>query len=98
MLAVVVQHREVERIDALEIFGIEHVLGAGAMDGLGAEIGLEQPQDRAQHRHAGQPEFAALVFQELDQVFFQQRVEHQARASAISASARSSCFFERTIG
>ena len=79
MLAVVVHHRVVERVDALEIFGIEHVLGAGAVDGLGAEIGLEQPQDRPQHRHAGQAELAAFALPALDQVFFEQRIEHQPR-------------------
>ena len=30
MLTVVMQHRVVERVDALEIFGVEHVLGADA--------------------------------------------------------------------
>ena len=78
VLAVVMQHGVVERVDALEIFGIEHVLGADAMDGLGAEIGLEQPQHRPEHRHAGQPELAAFVFQQLDQVFLEQRIEHEA--------------------
>ncbi len=42
MLPVIVQHRVIERVDALEIFGIERVLGADAMAGLGAEIGLQQ--------------------------------------------------------
>ena len=49
MLAVVVEHRVVQRFDALEIFGIEHVLGANTMRRLGAEIGLEYAQDRTQH-------------------------------------------------
>ena len=47
VLAVVVEHRVVERVDAVEIFGVEHVLGAGAMDRFGTEIGLEQAQHRA---------------------------------------------------
>ena len=40
MLSVVMEHRVVERIDALEIFGIERVLGADAVRRFGAEIGL----------------------------------------------------------
>ena len=99
MLAVVMQHGVVERIDALEIFGIEHVLGADAMRGLGAEIGLEQLQHRPEHRQAGQAELAAMLLQPCDQVLLEQRVEHDARAtSSISASTRSSCFWVRTSG
>ena len=79
MLAVVMKHREVEGVDALEIFRVEHVLGADPVDGLGAEIGLEQPQHRSQHRHAGQRQVAAFLFQRLDEVFLKQRVQHQAR-------------------
>ena len=79
VLAVIMKHRVVERIDALEIFRVEHVLGADPVDGLGAEIGLEQTQHRPQHRHARQREVAAFLFQRLDQVFLEQRVQHQAR-------------------
>ena len=78
MLAVVMHHAEIERVDALEIFGVEHVLGADAVDGFRAEIRLEQPQNWPQHRHAGQSKLAALLLKPLDQVFFQQRVEDQA--------------------
>src|ERR1700716_1132154 len=53
-LAVVMQHRVIERVDALEVFRIEHVLGAHPVGRLGAEIGLEQPQHRTQDRQAGQ--------------------------------------------
>ena len=35
MLAVIMQHGVVERIDALEILGIERVLGADPVGGLG---------------------------------------------------------------
>jgi hypothetical protein len=73
-----VEHGVVERIDALEIFGIEYVLSAGAVDGLSAKIGLKQPQHRSQHRHTGQAELAAFCFQRGNQVFLEQRVEHQA--------------------
>ena len=71
-------HRVVERIDALEIFGVENVLGADAMAGLGAEIGLEQPQHRSQDRHARQAELAASRLQRRDQIVVEQRVKHDA--------------------
>ncbi len=62
MLAVVVQHRVVERIDALEILGIERVLRADAVRGLGSQIRLQELQDRAQNREAGQAQLAAVSF------------------------------------
>jgi hypothetical protein len=40
VLAVVVQHRVVQRIDALEVFGVERVLRADAPRRFRAEIGL----------------------------------------------------------
>jgi len=46
VLAIVMKHGVVERIDALEIFRVEHVLGTDAVDGLGAEIRLEQAEHR----------------------------------------------------
>ena len=79
MLAVVMQHGVVERIDALEIVGVERVLRADAVRGLGAEIGLQQLQDRPEDRQAGQAELAAVVFQPLQQLVIEQRVEHDAR-------------------
>ena len=61
LLAVIMHHRVVERIDAPEIFGIERVLGADFVGRFGAEIGLEQVQHRAEDRQAGQAEFAAFA-------------------------------------
>ena len=48
MLAVVVHQRVIQRIDAAEIFRVEGVLAADARRRLGAEIGSEQAEDRAQ--------------------------------------------------
>src|SRR5689334_2435618 len=79
MLAVVMQHGEIECVNALEVFSIENVLRSGPMDGLRAEIRAEQAQDRAQDRHAGQPELAALFLKQLDEIFLKQRVQDQAR-------------------
>ena len=66
-LAVVVHHGVVERVDPLEVFGIEDVLRADLMGRFGAEIGLEQPQHRPEDRQTGQAELAALVLQPVDQ-------------------------------
>ncbi len=73
------QHRVIERVDALEVFRIEHVLGADPVGRLGAEIGLEQPQHRTQDRQAGQAELARFLLQPPDQVGLEQRVEDDAR-------------------
>ena len=56
LLAVIVQHRVVERIDAAEIFGIERVLRADFVGRFGAEISLEQVQHRPEDRQARQAE------------------------------------------
>jgi hypothetical protein len=60
VLAVVVQHRVVERVDALEIVRVERVLRADAMRGLGSQIRLQQLQHRPQNRQAGQAQLAAV--------------------------------------
>ena len=61
-LAVVMLHGEVQRVDAAEIFGVEHMLRADPAAGRRAEIGLEDGQHRLQHRHARQAHRrAALV-------------------------------------
>jgi hypothetical protein len=48
------------------------------MGRFGAQIGLEQVQNRPKDRQAGKPERAALVFEARCQIFLQQRVEHDA--------------------
>ena len=63
MLAVIVQHREIQRVNSLEILGIEHMLGADPMNRLGTEIGLKHTQDRAQDRHTGQSELTAFFLE-----------------------------------
>jgi hypothetical protein len=78
VLAIVVHHRVVERVDTLEILGVENVLRADPMAGLGAEIGLKQPQHRSQDRHAGQAELTASRLQCRDQIVVEQRVKHDA--------------------
>jgi hypothetical protein len=77
-----VKHRVVKRIDAVEIFRVEHVLRAGTQQRLGAEIRLEQTQHGPQYRHAGQAELAAFVFQQFGEVFLEQGIKHQARRLA----------------
>ena len=42
MLAVVVQHRVVESVDAFEILRVEHVLRTGPGRRMGAQVGREQ--------------------------------------------------------
>ena len=78
MLAVVVQHRVVERIDALEIVRVERVLRADSVGGLGAQIGLQELQDRTQDRQTGQAQLAAVIFEPMQQLVVEQRVEHDA--------------------
>ena len=79
MLAVIVQHGVVERIDALEIFGVESVLCADAMRGLGTEIGSQQLQDRPEDRKTRQAQLAAVLFEPLQQFIVEQRIENDAR-------------------
>ena len=61
-MPVVVQHGEVERLDAAEIVGIEHMLAGDRRRRRRAEIGFEHLQDALQHRNARnvQP-FAGLL-------------------------------------
>ena len=64
-LAVVVDHGEVERIDAAEVFRIENVLGADAARAGRAEVGLQHLQDRLEHGGAGNADALAGMFQAL---------------------------------
>ena len=63
MLAVVMREREVQRLDAAEIFGVEDVLRADAALRARAEIGLERGQHRIEDRNAGNAELSAAVLQ-----------------------------------
>ncbi len=79
MLTIVVQHREIERVDALKVFRVEHVLRAGSMYGFGSEVRLEESQYGPQHRHTRQSEFTTFFLEKLNEVFFEQSVENQTR-------------------
>ena len=79
MLAVIVQHGVVERIDALEIVGVESVLCPDAMGGLGTEIGSQQLQDRPEDRKTRQAQLAAVLFETLQQFIVEQRIQNDAR-------------------
>ena len=72
------QHRVVQSIDPLEIFGIEHVLRADTLGRFRTEIGAEQLQHRPEDRQAGQTEILAALFELLHQIRLEQRVEHDA--------------------
>jgi hypothetical protein len=78
MLPVVMQHGEVQRVDALEILGIERVLRADPVACFGAEIGLQESQHRAKDRQAWHAQVAAMLLQALRQILVQQRVQHDA--------------------
>ena len=51
-LAVVMHHRKVQRVDALEIVGVQHVLRAGSRRRCGPQIGLKEAENRLEHRKA----------------------------------------------
>jgi hypothetical protein len=80
LLTVVVEHGVVERIDAAEVFGIERMLSAHFVGGggLGAQIGLEKVQHRAEDRQARQAELTAFCFQAADQAVLKQCVENDS--------------------
>ncbi len=78
-VAVVVGQREVHRVDALEVLGVQHVLGAGPRRGLGAQIGAQQVVDRPQDRQAGRAGLAGHLLQPLAEIAPHQRVEDEAR-------------------
>ena len=70
--------REVQRVDAAEIVGVEHVLGADAAGRARAEIGLEGGKHRVEHRDARNAEAAAALLQHGGERHVDQRVEHDA--------------------
>ena len=63
MLAVIMHHGEVERVDSPEIVGIEDVLAANTGPRLGIEIGGKTGNDRVEHRQAGNAERAEAAFE-----------------------------------
>ena len=76
VLTVVVEHGEIQRIDALEIFGIERVLGADAGRRFRSEVGLKQAQDRTEDIEIRHAEFPAFRLQPLQKLAIEQGVEH----------------------
>ena len=71
VLTVIVQHRVIEGVDALEILGIQGVLGADPRLRFAAEIGLKQLQHRPEDRKIRHAEIAAGFLEPARQVLFQ---------------------------
>ena len=84
MLAVVMRKREVQRLDAAEIFGVEHMLRADAAGRARAEIGLQARQHRFEDGDAGNAELAAAAFHERQRGRY--RPAYRARSPAIARS------------
>ncbi len=78
-VAVVVGEGEVHRVDALEVLGVQHVLGARPGRLLRAEVGLQKVVDRLQHREAGRTRFPRRHLEPLAEIAPHQGVEHEAR-------------------
>jgi hypothetical protein len=77
-MPIVVHKGEVHRVDALEIFRVQHVLRAGTRRRMRAEIGGEQGMHRFEHgemRRAGVP---ADLFEPVRQILLHQGIEHDA--------------------
>src|SRR2546423_136749 len=78
VLTVIVQHGVIERIYALEIFCIEHVLCADAMGGFGPEIGMQESQDRAEDGEAGQAKLPTVILEPVRELVVKKRVQNDA--------------------
>jgi hypothetical protein len=78
VLPVIMHHGVIQRVDALEIFGVEHVLRADAACSSGAKIRLEQLHHRADDRQARNIHLLAFGFQPLHQILLQEREQHDA--------------------
>ncbi len=79
MLAVVVHHGEVQRLDPAEIGGIEHVLGADPGRAFGTEIAMEERQHRAEHGKTRHVQLAAARLEMLAQRVIDERIENDPR-------------------
>src|SRR5215510_6494210 len=62
MLAIIMQHRVVERVDPLEVISVQGVLRPDTVRGFGSKIGLQKLQDWSQDRQTGQAQLAAMIF------------------------------------
>ena len=76
--AVIVGHREVQRVDAAEIVGVEHVLSGDCRRLRCAEIALEHLHDRLQDVQARNLQLAAAALQLLRQLLIDNRIEDDA--------------------
>ena len=79
MLPVIVQHRIIQRVDPLEVIGIEHVLRTRPRGRSRAEIRVEQARDRLQDRKTRRSAFSAGFFQPIYQSLIDEREENDAR-------------------
>ena len=77
-LTVIAHHAEIERVDPLEIIGVEHVLRAGARRGVLSEVGFEQRQDWSQDRQARRARCFAAFFKPLRKIGIDQRKENDS--------------------
>jgi hypothetical protein len=74
--AVVMVHREVERVDATEVVCIDNVLASDNGRLRGAEIAFENLHDRQQDVQARNFDLAAVTFDLGAQLLIDDRVEH----------------------
>ena len=79
MLAVIMHHRIVQRVDALEIFRVQDVLRADPPGSRGSEIGLEQLHHRTDDRQARDVDLLALGFEPDDEVPLEQGKQYDSR-------------------
>src|SRR5271166_5119804 len=77
-LPVVAHHGEVERVDTLEIVGVEHVLRAGAWRRALSKIGLEKVEDRTEDGKAWRPRRLTALLEPARQVGVDEREENDA--------------------
>ncbi len=79
LLAIVVHHREIQRIDALEIFRVEQcaVRRAAMWRQLPDRTG--KARSRLEHGKAGAPHFLAGLLQHAREFSVDQRVKHNPR-------------------
>ena len=79
-LAVVMRHREVQRINAAEIIGIEHVLACHGRRLALTQISLEHLHYWIEDGQSRNLEFLAALFNQRGEIGIDHRVEHDARS------------------
>ncbi len=98
MLPVIMHHRVIQGIDALEVFSIQGVLRADTTGGRSAEIGLKQLHHRTDDGEARNIHLLALGFQPANQIFFQQGEQHDTRCFLDFTEHAVELFWLRTSG